>query len=342
MHFRIVLATLLTSLTYSQAEPLNPGRSPAPQLRSYTKAPTAKARIKTTVEDFVLWIDQTKWKQEKSDTPGMLIFSHVNGEAYALVISGPNGAPTPVLRDRFVNIYPNSRITFEEKRTVNGRQVLATEMSITKDGAIYRFFGYYHGGSSGGIAVIGYTAEALFSKNIREVTEFLNGLEISDQELPSSANRASSGNRDVLPSPGLLLVNSRVSIKYDPKKWERHGTDEIGYFTFIHASGEVYAIVASGRFPPPIESVPDMALSIIQSKDPTATIVFKEMRRVNDSDVWFLKTENRSDSIPFVSCGYFYSGKSGGVSVIAFTRKSQSREFEKDLMDFLNGLSISE
>ena len=130
-----------------------------------------------------------------------------------MVISGPNGAPTPVLRDRFVNIYPNSRITFEEKRTVNGRQVLATEMSITKEGARYRFFGYYHGGSSGGIAVIGYTAEALFSKNIREVTEFLNGLEMSDHELPASANR------DVLPSPGLLLVNSRVSIKYGPKKW---------------------------------------------------------------------------------------------------------------------------
>jgi hypothetical protein len=164
----------------------------------------------------------------------------------------------------------------------------------------------------------------------------LNGLEISDQELPSSANR------DVLPSPGLLLVNSRVSIKYDPRKWEQQEADEVGYFKFIHSSGEVYAIVASGRFPPPIESIPDVGLSVLKSKDPTATIVFKEKRRVNDSDVWFLKSETHSDSIPFILCGYVYSGKSGGVSVTAFTRKSLFSEFEKDLMEFLNGLLISE
>jgi hypothetical protein len=258
-----------------------------------------------------------------------------------VVFSGSVGAPSIVLRDRVLSARkdadPNAQINFEEKRTVNGRQVLATEMSgATKEGVPFRFFGYYHGGSLGSIAVVGYTPETLFSKNLGEVTEFLNGLEISGRESLSSANR------DVLPSPGLLLINSKVSIKYDPRKWEQQGSGEIGYFTFVHSSGEVYAIVASGRFPPPIESVPDMALSIIQSKDPTAKIVFKEMRRVNDSDVWFLKTENRSDSIPFISCGYFYSGKSGGVSVIAFTRKSQFREFEKDLMDLLNGLSISE
>jgi hypothetical protein len=103
-----------------------------------------------------------------------------------------------------------------------------------------------------------------------------------------------------------------------------------------------YAIVSSGRFPPPIESIPDVALSLLQSKDPKATIVFKEMRRVSDSDVWFLKMETHSDSIPFISCGYAYSGKSGGVSVISFTRKTLFSEFEKDLMDFLNGLRISE
>ena len=83
-------------------------------------------------------------------------------------------------------------------------------------------------------------------------------------------------------------------------------------------------------------------MSLLQSKDPTATIAFKETRRVNDSDVLFPKIENHSDSIPFIRCGYFYSGKSGGVSIIAFTRKTLFIQFEKDLMDFLNGLWVSE
>src|SRR5260370_8715074 len=104
MHFRIVAATLLTaSLAYSQAGPSSLGATPPPQLRSYTKPPAAKTRIKTSVDDFALWIDETKWRQEKSDTPGLLIFSHVNGEVGALIISGRNGIPTTVLRDPILN-----------------------------------------------------------------------------------------------------------------------------------------------------------------------------------------------------------------------------------------------
>jgi hypothetical protein len=342
MRFRIVVATLLTAaVAYSQTGPSSVGTTPSPQLRSYTKTLAAKTRIKTSVDDFVLWIDETKWKQEKTGRPGMLKFSHVNGEAHALVISRSVGMPTTVLRDSILSVQkeadPNARITFEEKRTVNGRQVLATEMSgATEEGVPFRFFGYYHGGSSGSISIVGYTPETLFSKNIGEVTEFLNGLEISDQESTSSANR------DVLPSPGLLLVNSRVSIKYDPEKWTQQGTDEVGHFTFMHSSGEGYAIVNQGRIPIPIDSFQETALSVLRSKDPAARIAFKEMRRVNDSDVLFLRFENDLNGVPMMNCGYFYSSKSGTVQVIAFARKARFVEFERDFMDFLNGLWISE
>jgi hypothetical protein len=41
-------------------------------------------------------------------------------------------------------------------------------------------------------------------------------------------------------------------------------------------------------------------------------------------------------------CGYYYGGKGGTVQVVAFTGKSLFSEFEKDFMDFLNGLWISE
>ena len=202
MRFRIVVATLLTAaVAYSQAGPSNPGTSSAPQVRSYTKAPAAKTRIKTSVDDFVLWIDETKWKLEKSDNPHQLIFSHVNGEALALVSSYRIGMTTTALRDSILNAQknedPNVQINLEEKRTVNGRQVLAIQVSTTEKGVPIRYFGYYHGGSSGIISVVGRTAETLFSKNRGAVTEFLNGLEISDQELTSSANR------DTMPTRAL-------------------------------------------------------------------------------------------------------------------------------------------
>ena len=145
-----------------------------------------------------------------------------------------------------------------------------------------------------------------------------------------------------MPSPGLLLVNSRVSIRYDPRKWEQEETDAVGHFTFIHSSGQGYAIVTQGRIPTPIDSVQDTVLSVLRSVDPFARIVFKEMRRVNDSDVLFLRFDNDLHGIPMMNCGYFYSGKSGTVQVIAFARKAHFGEFEQDFMEFLNGLSISE
>jgi hypothetical protein len=340
MHLRIVAATLLAaSLAYSQAGPSSLGATPPPQLRSYTKPPAAKTRIKTSVEEFVLWIDETKWKQYKSDTPGILKFSHVNGEALAAVVTDHIGIPTDVMREAALENAkrgdPNARITFEEKRIVNGRQVLAVEISLTIEGVPVKMLGYYHSGSSGNIQVIGVIPETVFTKNIGEVTEFLNGLESSDQEVPSSANR------EAMPKAGLLLLNSRMSVKYDPKKWKQRRSDEVGHFTFTHSSGDGYAMVIVERIPTPIDSLPDIVLSNIHSADPNATIVFKEKRTVNGTDVWFLKMDAEVKTVPFIYCGYYYGGKGVTVQVVTFTAKTLFSEFEKDFLDFLNGLWIS-
>jgi len=145
-------------------------------------------------------------------------------------------------------------------------------------------------------------------------------------------------------NPGLLFVNSKVSIKYDPKKWNQRRSDEVGHFKFIHSSSDGYAMamVIAERIPTPIDSLPDIVLSAIHSAGLNATIVFKEKRTVNGTDVWFLKMDGEVDTVPIVYCGYYYGGKGGTVQVVAFTAKTLFSEFEKDFMDFLNGLWISE
>jgi len=287
-----------------------------------------------------LWVDETKWKQAKSDTAGVLNFAHVNGEAWATVITERIGIPTNVLRDIALENMkhgdPNARITFDEKRIVNGRQVLAVEMSASIEGVPLKTLGYYHGGLSGNIQVLGLIPETVFTDNIGELTEFLNGLEISDQELPTSANR------EAMPNPGLLSLNSKVSVQYDPKKWKQRPSNEVGHFTFAHSSGDAYAMVIVERIPIPIDSLPDIVLSNLQSADPNATIVFKQKRRVNGTDVWFMKSDAEVNKVPFFYCGYYYGGKGGTVQVVTVTGKTLFSEFEKDFMDFLNGLRISE
>ena len=105
------------------------------------------------VEEFTLWVDETKWKQDQPERPHLLTFLRTNGEAGALIISGRLSMPTAVLRDNLLNsgreADPNARITFEEKRIVNGRPVIALELSSTMEGKPYKFFGYLYGGSAG-------------------------------------------------------------------------------------------------------------------------------------------------------------------------------------------------
>lgn len=340
MHTRIavaVAAILTTSLVCSDTRATT---SPS-QPHSYTKSPTSKTRVKTSVQDFVIWVDETKWKQEESNTPGMLTFAHVNSDVGTAVLTERLGYPAEAMRDVALEAFqrddPNAKITSEEKRIVNGRQVLEFEISAKVEGVPSKIYGYSHGGLSGNVEVLGMIPEAQLTRNnIADVTEFLNGLEMSDRELPSSASR------EILPQPGNLFVNSKVSIKYDPKKWKEGKPDEAGSSFLTHTSGDAYVKVLSGRLAPPFDTLPDMVLSNAQNEDPNAKLLVREKRRVNGADVWFLKLDREVGKIPMIVSGYYYSGKSGTVLVMTMTGKNVYGEYEKDLMDFLNGLSISE
>jgi hypothetical protein len=49
-----------------------------------------------------------------------------------------------------------------------------------------------------------------------------------------------------------------------------------------------------------------------------------------------------SDAYRGIIFGYYYSGKAGTVQVYTVTETSLLPKYEKDFMDFLNGLLVSE
>jgi hypothetical protein len=55
---------------------------------------------------------------------------------------------------------PNVRAVAEERRMVNGREVMYLEMDVTTQGIPFRFAGYYHGGTKSNLQVIGYTVRS--------------------------------------------------------------------------------------------------------------------------------------------------------------------------------------
>src|SRR5262249_3031540 len=140
---------------------------------------------------------------------------------------------------------PDAKITWEDTRIVNGHPVHAVEYSCLSNGVPNKQLVYIHSGSAGSIMVIA-TIENQSIKNLEDSMELLNGLEVSDQQMPSSANR------EILPKQGLLFLNSKIWVEYDPKKWKQaakrvvtgaeiEASDIedwlIGDFMFIHSSG---------------------------------------------------------------------------------------------------------
>jgi hypothetical protein len=325
----------------------SPATAPSTPLRSYERSASATTRIKAPVGNFAIWIDETKWKQQTAKEAGWLEFAHVNGEAWATVITERIGIPTDGLREiALINAKsfdPNAKITFEETRIVNGRQVRALQIVGTTKGIPFRYFGYYHGGTSGTIQLVAYTIDSAFTENLAAFTEFLNGLEIMDEDLPPSSLPSSSQNTSTPTTDGLLQFNgNKMSVKYDSKKWKQTESSEVGRFTFNHRSGDGYAMIISERLTVPLDSLPDIALSNAKDADPNAKIVFREKRSVGGVDVWFLKLASTSNGIPLIYYGYYYGGKAGTVQVLTYTGANLITEYDKDFLEFLNGFRVSE
>lgn len=153
-----------------------------PTKNGYTKSASALKQFKTKRGDFSIWYDETKWKLSPEKPGEDPTFELMGEDAYALIIAEGIQIPLPTLKaaalENARSVATDVRILTEENRVVNGTQVLCMKFSLTKDQIPFTFYGYYYGGKQGAIQVVTYTGQNLFQKYERELTGFLNGLEI--------------------------------------------------------------------------------------------------------------------------------------------------------------------
>jgi hypothetical protein len=142
--------------------------------------------------------------------------------------------------------------------------------------------------------------------------------------------------------PGLLRINRKISLKYDPSQWTQTASSGEAQFTFSYASGAAHALVIAERTAVPLDSLADIALANAQLADPNAQIVYRGKRRVNGVALWFLKIEAEADTVPMVYCGYFYAAATGAVQVVTYAGKTRFPEYETAFLDFLDGLAVLE
>jgi hypothetical protein len=150
----------------------------------YDRPTDSKLFVKATRGTFGVWINEEKWKQSApADEAGSKItFEHKKDDAYAMVISERIQLTMDGLKNAALNnaigVAPDTKIVFEEKRVVNGKEVLCMKMAGTLKGIAFFYYGYYYGGTEGTLQVVTYTSANLFDEYKGDLEEFLDGTQI--------------------------------------------------------------------------------------------------------------------------------------------------------------------
>ena len=127
-----------------------------------------------------IYYDSAVWRPTKSNDVGKSSFTHANGDGYAVVISERIEVSEDALRRIALKnaqaAAPNARVVSEERRLVNGSNVIEMEIRGTIEGIDFVYLGYYSASATGTIQVLTYTSANLFAEYRPAFQAFLDGL----------------------------------------------------------------------------------------------------------------------------------------------------------------------
>ena len=131
-----------------------------------------------------LSFDPLKWTELAPAPEGWRNFIHSAGDGYAQFIVERIEIPTDQLR---VIALQNARegaedlsVLEEERRIVNGGEVLMMHFEGTSQGIPMGFLGYYYGGPAGTVQLLTWTGRNIFAELRTDFEDFLNGLQVRE------------------------------------------------------------------------------------------------------------------------------------------------------------------
>ncbi len=308
-------------------------------LRRYGKSSEASTQVAIPYGDVVLWIDPNKWK-EVSRKEGQIIFRHSNGKLFGLVQSeNLGGIPTAAMKDVALmnaqKMDPNAAVFAEERRLVNGRELLYLELKATRASIPFHFAGYYHGGVKSDLQVLAYTLESEFSAAEPELQQFINGLEVREASSPETAPVTGAPNQQESISSGQFRLNYRAN------QWAVSKVAEIGTWQLNNKKGDAYAKFIAERTEIPTEALSKVALDRVRELDPQVRILKQGSRSISGVEVVTVRFDTVLKSIPLSFLAYYYGGKEGSVQVLGWAGQSIFEEKQADLQELLDGLVIN-
>jgi hypothetical protein len=299
--------------------------------------------------EFALWLDPDKWIEMRRD-PGRITFQHRNGQAYAMLISDASTLTTDALRGVVLNTARNTdrdvRILMEERRRVNGQELLCLQLLGKVQNVPFRYYGYYYGGPAGNVQLVTYTLETAFAANQADFTDLLNGLTIGEkppapvpvQPPPAPAPPAAPPVPALAPAPSpaaaiparrstvIELHDGAQTVTVNRQKWNAPQMGENGSVNLALISG-----LGFGKIEQHPEAVPGAGMP----KDPAAHITFQETRKVNGLDVQVLKVATAE----YLYYSYNYSGAGGTRHIITWAKPDDFPKVEADFNELLNSFA---
>ena len=295
-------------------------------------------RVTMPYGDAVLWIDPSKWK-EASRKDGQIIFRHSNGKLFGLVQSeNLGGIPTASMKEVALlnaqKMDPNATAFAEERRAVNGHEVLYLELKAARANIPFHFVAYYHGGVKSDLQVVAYTLESEFNAAKPELEEFINGLDVREDSSPEAAPVNGSPNQ-----PGSISAG-QFRLNYKPDEWTASRVGETGTWQLNHKRGDAYVKFIAERTEIPTGVLSKTALDRVRELDPQMKILKEDKRSISGVEVVTVRFDSVLKGIPLSFLGYYYGGKEGSVQVLGWSGQNIFAEKQADLQELLDGLTI--
>lgn len=147
----------------------------------YTKDEKSKFLLKSSTLNVGVWLNPKKWKFTKAvnNDEGEYELILKGEDLYGTIITEKVQIPLEALKhialENAQSVAPDTVISKQEYRTVNGLKVLMLELNGTMSGINFIYNGYYYSNENGTIQMILYTAKNLVKSYEKDIEILLNG-----------------------------------------------------------------------------------------------------------------------------------------------------------------------
>lgn len=160
-----------------------PDKTASGKLPVYNKPADSKSLIKGKKETYGIWYNDKKWKllspDKTNNSSAEYQFEHTNGDANAMVIFERIEMNVESLKnialENAKNAAPDAKIIYEDRRIVNGSEVLCVRIIGTIDNIAFQYYNYYYAGPAGTIQMVTFTSQNLIQEYENDFLDFLNG-----------------------------------------------------------------------------------------------------------------------------------------------------------------------